>query len=157
MLAVAGRYQEALEEYSKSLVIRQKLVIADAGNARWQEALATAQTKIGDMLRELGQREEALDAYDKRPRHPHAAGRARSGRCRAPAGAGGKLRAQGPGPGQLGQFEEALDAFTRSLEIRQRLTTDESNAQWRRDLSISYERVGDMLARKGKSEQALAA
>jgi tetratricopeptide (TPR) repeat protein len=157
VLALAARYQEALEEYSKSLVIRQKLVTADAGNARWQEALATAHAKIGDMLRELGKRVEALDAYDRslaiRTRlaelDPADAERQRELAV--------SYERKGLALSQLGQFEEALDVFTRSLEIRQKLTTDQSNAQWRRDLSISYERVGDMLARMGKSEQALAA
>jgi tetratricopeptide (TPR) repeat protein len=54
-------------------------------------------------------------------------------------------------------FEEALESFTKSLEIRQTLTARADNAQWSRDLSISYERAGDTLTKLGKDDQALVA
>src|SRR5262249_9457403 len=49
----------------------------------------------------------------------------------------------------------ALEIFTKSLTIWQRLTARHDNAQWRRDLSISYERIGDILLKTGRKEQAL--
>jgi tetratricopeptide (TPR) repeat protein len=56
---------DALEQHSASRTIRERLLAADPANARWQEALATAFAKTGDMQRPLGRYEEALAAYDK--------------------------------------------------------------------------------------------
>ena len=45
----------------------------------------------------------------------------------------------------------------RVLNIRHSLTVDEAgNSSWQRDLSISYERVGDVLATKGRQDDAAA-
>src|SRR5205823_3149240 len=52
--------------------------------------------------------------------------------------------------------EEASNAYRHSLDIRERLAAaDRSNTQWQRDLSISDEKVGDMLNAQGKLDEAL--
>ena len=57
-----------------------------------------------------------------------------------------------------GKLEEALKAYRDSLAIRERLAAaDPSNTQWQRDLSVSYNRVGDVLKAQGKLEEALKA
>ena len=57
-----------------------------------------------------------------------------------------------------GKLEEALKAYRDGLAIRERFAVaDPSNAQWRRGLSVSYERIGGVLEAQGKLEEALEA
>ena len=53
---------------------------------------------------------------------------------------------------------DALKAYRDSLAIRERLAkADPGNAGWQRDLSVSYERVGDVLVAQGALADALKA
>jgi tetratricopeptide (TPR) repeat protein len=52
--------------------------------------------------------------------------------------------------------QEALNEYQQSLAIIKRLAgQDESNPSLRRDLSVSYNRVGEALKAQGKYEDAL--
>ena len=45
-----------------------------------------------------------------------------------------------------GKLDEALKVYRDGFAIRERLAaTDSSNTQWQRDLSVSYDDVGDVL------------
>ena len=49
-----------------------------------------------------------------------------------------------------GEFPEARKSFREGLAIRERLAAaDPGNAGWQRDLSVSYDRVGDVLVAQG--------
>jgi tetratricopeptide (TPR) repeat protein len=160
VLDVAGRYKDALANFETALAIRVKLAEREPGNILWQDALATSYNKIGDALRKLGRRGEALEAYDKSLdiRVKIAAGDPQNMRWpQWQRDLAVSFERKGIALDQLGRLEEALDAFTKSLEIRQQLAAKQDNAQVNRDLSVSYERVGDALANMGKAEQALAA
>jgi putative tryptophan/tyrosine transport system substrate-binding protein len=53
---------------------------------------------------------------------------------------------------------EALTAYRNGLAIAQRLTEfDRSNTLWQRDLSLSYDRIGDVLVPQGELDEALKA
>ena len=55
----------------------------------------------------------------------------------------------------LGQGNEARDFFLKALDIAQRLAQAEpQRADYQRDLSISYERLGDLMTALGKGEDA---
>jgi tetratricopeptide (TPR) repeat protein len=55
-----------------------------------------------------------------------------------------------------GGLDEALNAYRNDLAISERLAAaDPSNTEWQRDLSISYEKVGDVLVAEGKLDEAL--
>ena len=57
-----------------------------------------------------------------------------------------------------GKLDEAIKAYRDDLAIVERLTAaDPANTQWQRDLSISYNKVGDVLVRQGKLDEALKA
>jgi tetratricopeptide (TPR) repeat protein len=62
--------------------------------------------------------------------------------------------------GQPGDAEQALAHYQRSLEVSEKLLRDNpDSAQAARDVSVSLERLGDFLARRGQpgdAEQALA-
>jgi hypothetical protein len=55
-----------------------------------------------------------------------------------------------------GKVDEALKVYRDSLGIRERLAAiDPSNTQWERDLSVSYDKIGDVLVVQGKLDEAL--
>jgi tetratricopeptide (TPR) repeat protein len=57
-----------------------------------------------------------------------------------------------------GDRDGALKAFSDGLEIAKRLAArDPNNAEWQRDLSVSYDRVGDIGAARGDRDGALKA
>ncbi|MGB7989338.1 MAG: hypothetical protein WCF44_08070, partial [Candidatus Methylophosphatis roskildensis] len=59
--------------------------------------------------------------------------------------------AQGDGPG-------ALAAYRKGLAIRESLAArDPANTEWQRDLSVSHDRIGDVLVAQGDGPGALAA
>ena len=48
-----------------------------------------------------------------------------------------------------GKLDEALKTFRDDLGISEPLAaSDRSNTQWQRDLSVTYNKLGDVLARK---------
>jgi tetratricopeptide (TPR) repeat protein len=55
-----------------------------------------------------------------------------------------------------GKLDEALKSYRDSLAIRERLAaSDRSNTGWQRDLSVSNNKVGDVLVAQGKLDEAL--
>jgi Flp pilus assembly protein TadD len=55
-----------------------------------------------------------------------------------------------------GDLASALRSYRDSLTIADRLTkSDPGNAEWQRDLSVSYDRVGDMQTAQGDLASAL--
>ena len=55
-----------------------------------------------------------------------------------------------------GNLPEALKAYRDSLAIAERLAkADPGNAGWQRDLSVSYNKVGDVLVAQGNLPEAL--
>jgi tetratricopeptide (TPR) repeat protein len=58
----------------------------------------------------------------------------------------------------LGDLSQALTDLRQTIEIGERLAQqDPNNAQWQRDLSVSHDRIGDMLAAQGEGAAALTA
>jgi tetratricopeptide (TPR) repeat protein len=57
-----------------------------------------------------------------------------------------------------GKLQEALEVYQQSLKIRRTLAEqDETNSGWQSDLSVSYERIGDVLVAQGKLQEAIEA
>jgi tetratricopeptide (TPR) repeat protein len=55
-----------------------------------------------------------------------------------------------------GKLDAALKAYGDSLAIREKLAAqDPSNAGWQRDLSISFNKIGDVQTARGKLDAAL--
>ncbi|MBV8968710.1 MAG: tetratricopeptide repeat protein [Verrucomicrobia bacterium] len=55
-------------------------------------------------------------------------------------------------------LQEALNIYQQNLKIGQILVEqDKSNADWQRALSVSYNRVGEVLVAQGKLQEALEA
>jgi tetratricopeptide (TPR) repeat protein len=59
---------------------------------------------------------------------------------------------------QAGDVDGASEAFAACLTLRRELVArDRSNSEWRRDLSVALERVGDVHSLQGRHEAASAA
>ena len=57
-----------------------------------------------------------------------------------------------------GDLEGALKAYQDSLAIREKLAAqDAGNAEWQRDLSVSFNKIGDVQRARGDLEGALKA
>ena len=57
-----------------------------------------------------------------------------------------------------GDLNAALQAFRNSMTIGQKLAAaDPNNADWQRDLSVSHNKIGDVLQRQGDLNAALQA
>jgi hypothetical protein len=55
-----------------------------------------------------------------------------------------------------GKIAEALASYQDSLAIKERLTkADPGNADWQRDLSVSYDRIGSVMVAQGKLAEGL--
>jgi tetratricopeptide (TPR) repeat protein len=55
-----------------------------------------------------------------------------------------------------GKLQDGLDLYQQDLAISKRLAEqDKSNADWQRNLSVSYEKVGDVLMAQGKPQDGL--
>src|SRR5438552_15512067 len=55
-----------------------------------------------------------------------------------------------------GKLDEAISAYRDGLAIRERLAAaDANNSQRQRDLSVSYNKIGDVLVAQGKLDEAL--
>ena len=58
----------------------------------------------------------------------------------------------------LGDLDQALAVYHDSLAILELLaSTDPGNTDWQRGLSVSYNRLGDVLIAQGKLDEAIKA
>ena len=123
---------------------------SDPGNAGWQRDLSVSYDKVGDVLVAQGDLAGALKSYRDASRSPTGwrnpipatpAGSAIS-RCRTTRSATCRSR-RATSPARCKSYRD-------SLAIADRLAkSDPGNAGWQRDLSVSYDKVGDVLVAQG--------
>ena len=92
---------------------------------------------------------------------PHDRGKSFAGRYRVPPVALFSSAQSGLGEVflRLGNLSDANGAYTRALELAERrlLGADTANTEWQRDLSVSHDKIGDVLVAQGDRAGALAA
>jgi tetratricopeptide (TPR) repeat protein len=119
----------ALRLYHEGLKVRRALAAKDESNLLWLREVATSLNRIGDLLVA-----ESLGSWsnyqswnvDKQ----------------------GDLSGKDLGP--------ALEAYAEGLDINRRLVDkDPRNTQWQLDVSISLDRIGDLLAAQGNLSGAI--
>ena len=156
VLRVQGSLPEALKSYPCQLHDQRGLTEVDPDNAGWQRDLSVSYDKVGDVLVAQGNLPEALKSFrdslaiasaSPRPTPAMPDGSAIS---RSPMTAG---RCAG-GAGQPARGAQSLSA-TASRSAERLAKADPSNAGWQRDLSVSYESVGDVLVAQGNLPEAL--
>jgi eukaryotic-like serine/threonine-protein kinase len=150
VLIAQGDVPQAREKFQEALNIRQNLIDG------FQLELSLSYADIGDILSIQGDSADALEYCRKALAIREAL------LLRQPDNAELK-RYKFTSLGQIGhellvqgELEEASAIFLQSVEITSKLAGAE-NAMWRRDYSISLERMGDVYAAQGKWAEALRA
>ena len=148
--------ESALKAYRESLAISERLAKAKPKNLLWQRGLATAQEKVGYVLRAQGHLAEALQIYRQDL-----------------ATMEGVVKAAPDNPqwqrdlsisheviaGVLldqGKLPDALQAYRDSLAIAEHLAqSDPGNADWQRDLATLKAEIADVFEAQGHLPEAL--
>ena len=142
---------------SDSLAIAERLAKSDPGNAGWQRDLSVSYNKVGDVQVCAGRSCRRAQSYRDEPRHRRAAGEIRSRQCRLAARSVGVVREgrrRAGGAGRPCGRAHVLPA-TASPSPTGLAKSDPGNAGWQRDLSVSYEKVGDVQMAQGDLAGAL--
>ena len=160
-LLVQGDSEGALDAAERARNILHSLLSQDPNNNQWQHDLSVCYERIGDSELAMGRQREALDAYQE----------ALKGRRQLaennPDNAGFQ-RELAVSYVKLGdalvvgsRFDDARTAYEQSLAIEKKATDldllGQSGQEWRHDLSISYERLGDLMAAQNRLDDAIAA
>jgi tetratricopeptide (TPR) repeat protein len=162
-----GQFAGALDSYRKALAIRERLVESDPKNADWQSNLSVSYQKVGDVEVEQGQYAQALDSYRAEFALVDGLARADPGNTSRQSALLVSYEKVGEVESHLAQaaqdldsyqagLAQALDSHRDGLAIVERLAnSDPKNAGWQRDLSVSYQKVGDVEVEQGQYAQAL--
>ena len=97
----------------------------------------------------------ALKSYPRQPRHQRAPGQGRPRQRRLAARSVGVLREDRRRAGGAGRSRAALQSYSDSLAIRERLAkSDPGNAGWQRDLSVTYGKLAAAYRISNEAEKA---
>ena len=156
VLVAQGNLPEALKSYRDSLAISERLAKADPGNAGWQRDLSVSLRQGRRRAGGAGQPAGGAEILPRRPRDRRAAGEGRPRQRRLAARSVGVLRQGRRRAGGAGQPAGGAEILPRRPRHRERLAkADPGNAGWQRDLSVSYDKVGDVLVAQGNLPEAL--
>jgi serine/threonine-protein kinase len=156
MLLETGDPSGALSEYSKSLIIYQRLADANRGVARFQQAVATIYNNVAYLLSYLGNTARAQSAYDKALNirknladiDPHDAGLQRD-LAWSHYSIGGLQSA-------IGELSAAQSNTGAALAIRQKLADENPNVSpIQSELADSLLALGWLLIRVGKPTESI--
>jgi non-specific serine/threonine protein kinase/serine/threonine-protein kinase len=152
----------ALESYRKALAIFEGLAAADPANAVARRDLATSHLKLADMQYATGDPAGALQSYRQSLtiREALAAADPNNANTRRSLAVGylktGDVVGNPNFRNNLGKPAEAVEYYRKALTIFEGLAAaDPANAVARRDLTVAYQRLGDVLAETGSPAQAL--
>jgi tetratricopeptide (TPR) repeat protein len=160
-LLVQGDSEGALDAAERARNILRSLLSQDPNNNQWQHDLSVCYERIGDSQLAMGRQREALDAYQEALKGRRQLAKNipdNAGFQRELAVSYVKL-----GDALVGgsRFDDARTAYEQSLTIEKKVTDlglpGQSGQDWRHDLSISYERLGDLMAAQNRLDDALAA
>jgi len=143
---------EALQVYEERMRIAKKLADQDPDNLKLQRDIAVSHERIGDVLKDQDHLTEALQAYEERMRI------ATKLADRDPDNTEWQ-RDLSVSYNKIGdvlvkdkdkdkdKLPDALKAYEKGWDIAKKLVDrDPHNTEWQRDLSISYNKIGDVLA-----------
>jgi non-specific serine/threonine protein kinase/serine/threonine-protein kinase len=154
--ANAGDQAGALEQYRLSLAQWQALHLSDSTDATTRRYLGLIHERIGTMLQQQEQLDDALVSYQQSLviRESFATDHPTNTDARRDLAVAYEKLADVLA--LRGDVTRALDYSRKSFEIFAALSTaDPNNVNASRSLSISYERMGDVLLRSGDAAGAL--
>ena len=160
----AGDAEKALDCFTRSLDLADQLLKANPGSAEAARGVSASLQRLGGFLAKRGQAgdaEKALGYYTRHLEISEALLKANPGSAQAARDVsvslyrlGGSLAMRG----QVGDAEKALGYFTRSLDLADGLLkANPGSALAARDVSVSLDKLGDFLARRGQPDDAEAA
>jgi len=168
-----GDLNQALQMYREAADVRERLARADPGNAARQRDLLVAYNQVGQMLEAQGDLNGALKQY----RDALAIAEQLASAAPEDAGLqydlgisheriGGVLRSQGALVPALHEYEAKRDTVRRLLALDPakivvggagKIDIKTTRLGWQRDLSVAYQKIGEVLERQGKLADALKA
>lgn len=156
-----GDFEKALAHLQRSHEIAEKLLIAEPDSTLAARDVSASLERLGDFIsrRNLpGDADKALDYLQRSLEISERLFLADPNSDEAARDVSTSINNLGyflSRRGQSGDDEMALAHFRRSLAIRQKLlTANPDSAQAARDVSISLERLGDLLTRRGQPGDA---
>ena len=155
--AALGNRNAALDQYERGQALVQDLIRRDPNNAEWQRDLSVSYNKIGDISAARGDRDGALKAYkdglEIAKRSPRAIPTTPNGSAISPS-AMTRSAISAPREATATARSRPIRTGWRSQALAAR---DPNNAEWQRDLSVSYNKIGDISAARGDRDGALKA
>lgn len=157
-----GDADRALACYQRSLEIRERLFTASPNFEQAQRDLSLSLDSLGTYLQSRGLLEQGIKYCERNLQICERLARANPNSGRDQRALSIALNSLGhvlSRRGLAGDAEQALVHHKRSLEIRERISTESSNStQGRRDVAISLTRLGDFLTERslpGDEDKAL--
>jgi tetratricopeptide (TPR) repeat protein len=160
-----GDAEQALQDYTRSLDLSEALLTANPDSAQAAQDVSTSLNRRGDFLYARGQpgdAEQALQDYTRCLDLSEALLTANPDSAQATRGVSVSLNRRGAflaARGQPGDAEQALQDYTRSLNLSEALLkANPDSVQATRDVSVTLEFRGAFLAARGQpgdAEQAL--
>ncbi len=145
----------ALERHQAVASGSERLLTQEPDRADYLRDLAVSYNKMGDLLKALGQGENARQFFQKSLDLRERLAAQEPDRADYLRDLSVSYERMGDLLRVLGQGESARQFFQKSLDIRERLADQEPDrADYLRDLSISHERMGDLLHALGQGESA---
>ena len=126
------------------------------GEGENERDLSVSYNKVGDVQVAQGDLPSGAEILSRQPRHRRAPGEIRSRQRRLAARSVGVLRQGRRRAGGAGRSHRGAEILSRRPRHRERLAkSDPGNAGWQRDLSVSYDKVGDVQVAQGDLPAAL--
>ena len=150
-----GFTAHALARYEYLLPYQIRLTQVEPDRADYQRDLAVSYDRVGGLYRDLGQGEQARQAFLTSLQIIERLAQAEPGRADYQSDLSVSYSRIGDLYSDLGLGEQARQAILTSLQIRERLARAKPyRADYQRDLALSYERVGVLYSDLGQGEPA---
>ena len=157
----AGDADKALGYFTRCLDVRETLLKVNPGSAEATRDVSVSLNKLGDLLATRGQAgdaDKALGYFTRSLELAEALLKANPGSAQATRDVSVSLDRLGgflAKRGQAGDADKALGYFTRSLDVREALLkANPGSAEATRGVSVSLEKLGDFLAKRGQPGDA---
>ncbi len=150
-----GNTNRALARAREIAEVFERRVQEEPGQADFQRDLAVSYIKLADLMRDLGQGEQARGYFEQSLDITKRLVDAEPGRADYQRDLTVSYNKLGDLMRDLGQGEHARGFFEQSLAIAKRLADAvPGQADYQRDLSVSFEKLGDSMRDLGQGEQA---
>lgn len=154
-----GNLAAALESYMAALAIVDRFSKSGDSKALWQGDCALLHAHIGDVFANQGDLTAALDSFKVSLAVREALVQVDASNARVQHDLWLTQYRIGDVLNKLDRFEEALAAYRAGLRTHERLVASDPanalNAQTQHDLYVCYEKIGAVLSKLGRADEAI--